>query len=162
MQSTTSLASSSWEAFRLTSKSSTELLAVLGPQGVDDLVHKMLAACWRDIPGESRTLAAVIKAATDVVARNMKVWAAIKKPSPAAFFQDLFPSDADGYLRQAMVLCWMMLPRSGRKLPHVGTIVTDMVQRNLAAWIADNKTFTHGLKPQKKIKKKPNAPKKRR
>src|SRR5438270_12842306 len=108
MQTTTSLASSSWEAFRLTSKSPSELLHTLGPHGIDELLRQMLAACWRDAPAENRTYKSVQAFARQVFDRNVKVWTAIKKPSPAAFFENLLPTQADGYLRQALVLCWMM------------------------------------------------------
>ena len=42
----------SWEAFRLTSKSPSELLHTLGPHGVDDLMRQALNAAWRDYPTE--------------------------------------------------------------------------------------------------------------
>ena len=54
------------------------------------------------------------------------------------------------FLRQAMVTCWMMMPRTGgRKLSDVTRIVTGIFERNLAAWEQDNATFT-GKKPGKK------------
>ena len=40
----------SWEAFRLTSKSPSELMTVMGPNGVDALVREMLMECWKSLP----------------------------------------------------------------------------------------------------------------
>jgi len=37
----------SWEAFRLTSKSPSELLHTLGPHGVDHLIRQALDALYR-------------------------------------------------------------------------------------------------------------------
>ena len=150
MQSTTSLASSSWEAFRLTSKSPTELLHTLGPHGVDELVRQMLAACWRDFESEGRTLKTVQAFARQVFDRNMRVWSAIKKPSPAAFFDKLPPYPADGFMRQALVLCWMMLPRGKRGMPDVAKVVAHVFERNMNAWDEDYAIFTKGLKAAKK------------
>jgi hypothetical protein len=144
----------SWEAHRWTAKTPSELFQTLGPHGVDHLVRQMLDACWREHPLETRTLVAVRKAAQDVFDRNMAVWSRIKKPSPAAFFEDLMPHAADGFLRQAMVLCWMMLPRAGgRDVKDVRRIVGDIYHRNLAAWSEDEATFTG--KKVKKSKAKP-------
>ena len=102
-----------WEAFRLTSKSPSEVLHVLGPHGVDDLVRKAMDACWREYPEEKRSYDAVKQRVQEVFARNMKHWSGIRKPTPAAFFENLLPYTADGYVRQAMVLTWMMMPRAG-------------------------------------------------
>src|SRR5690242_4227692 len=100
----------SWEALRLTSKAPSEVYKVLGPHGVDELLHQARNQCWRDYPEENRSVRAVRKIVEDVFERNMKVWNAIKKPSPAAFFENLLPNEADRYVRQALVTCWMMLP----------------------------------------------------
>lgn len=133
----------SWEAYRWTAKTPSELYQTLGPQGVDHLVRQMLDACWREHPAETRTLASVRKAAQEVFDRNMAVWARIKKPSPAAFFEDLLPHAADGFLRQAMVLCWMMMPRAGgREVSDVRRIISAIYQRNLESWAQDEATFT--------------------
>ena len=173
MQTTTSLASSSWEAFRLTSKSPSELLHTLGPHGVDELIRQMLAACWRDAPADGRTYKTVQALARQVFDRNVRVWTAIKKPSPAAFFENLLPTQADGYLRQALVLCWMMLPRGKRDLPDVAKVVTHLFERSLAAWDEDYAILTKGAKaisrpprtaaakPTKATKSKPKAARKR-
>ena len=150
MQSTTSLATSSWEAFRLTSRSPSELMQTLGPHGVDELIRQMLAACWRDSPAEGRSLKSVQAIAREVFGRNMKVWAAIKKPSPAAFFENLLPHPADGYMRQALVLCWMMLPRGKRGLGDVAKVVAHLFERNISAWDEDHEIFTKGFKAPKK------------
>src|SRR5438552_986674 len=83
--------SMSWEAFRLTSKSPSELLHTLGPHGVDDLMRQALNAVWRDYPPENRSYDAVRAATAEVFNRNMRVWSAIKKPTPDAFFTDLQP-----------------------------------------------------------------------
>jgi hypothetical protein len=73
----------------------------------------------------------------------MKAWAGIKKPTPEAFFQNLLPYAADGFMRQAMVLCWMMMPRSGgRDVKDVRKFITAIYQRNLDAWAADNRLFS--------------------
>ena len=150
MQSTTSLASSSWEAFRLTSKSPSELLHTLGPHGVDELIRQMLAACWRDFESEGRTLRTVKAFAQQVFDRNMRVWSAIKKPSPAAFFDKLPPYPADGFMRQALVLCWMMMPRGSRALGDVAKVVGHLFQRNINGWDEDYDIFTKGFKGRKK------------
>jgi hypothetical protein len=143
----------SWEAYRWTAKSPSELYQILGPQGVDNLVRQMLDACWRESPEEGRTLASVKKIAQDVFDRNIAVWAKIKKPSPAAFFENLLPHAADGFLRQAMVLCWMMMPRTGgRNVSDVRKIVGQIYQRNIDAWEADQATFTGTKGPGAKRK----------
>src|SRR5437763_16849178 len=123
MQSTTSLASSSWEAFRLTSRTPSELLHTLGPHGVDDLIRQMLAATWRDAPAEGRTYKTVQASAREVFQRNLKVWTGIEKPSPAAFFESLLPYPEDGLCRTALVLCRSMMPRGHNSLGDVGKVV---------------------------------------
>jgi len=144
----------SWEAFRWTAKSPSELYHVLGPHGVDDLVRQMIAAVWRDLPAEGRTFDGAVNAANQVFDRNIAVWRRIKKPGPEEFFADLQPHPADGFLRQAMVLTWMMMPRTGgREVKDALRIVSDIFERNLAAWHEDNTTFTSG-----KQKKKPRKP----
>ena len=168
----------SWEAYRWTAKSPSELFHVLGPHGVDHLVRQALDACWRELPDDKRTLADVVAAAREVFGRNVRVWNRIKKPEPAAFFEDLQPKPADQFLRQAMVTCWMMMPRTGgRKLSDVTRIVTGIFERNLAAWDEDNALLTGKTKkrsaatktpkkaapakPTKSTKKKPAKHKKR-
>nr|AIA17043.1 Unknown Function [uncultured bacterium] len=132
-----------WEAFRLTSKSPGELMLTLGPHGVDHLIRQALDTLWREYPEESRNLANVKRRADEVWNRNMRVWQKIKKPAPAAFFADLLPYNADGFVRQGLVLCWMMLPRTGgRKFADVHKIVREIWERNLSAWEADHRTFT--------------------
>ena len=134
-----------WEAFRLTSKSPSELLGTLGPHGVEHLIRQALDAVWREYPEEARSYPAVRKRVEEVWARNMKVWGGIKKPSPAAFFEDLLPCAADGFVRQAMVLTWMMLPRSGgRDIKETRKIVTRIFERNMEAWEEDHRVFTDG------------------
>src|SRR3954466_11602233 len=103
----------SWEAFRLTSRSPAELLTTLGPHGVDHLIRTALDTLWREHPVETRSIETMTADARDAFGRNVKVWSAIRKPTPAAFFDDLAPKAADGHIRQAFVLCWMMLPRAG-------------------------------------------------
>lgn len=149
----------SWEAYRWTAKTPSELYQTLGPHGVDHLVRQMLDACWRESPAEGRTLAGVRAIARQVFDRNMAVWARIKKPTPTAFFEDLLPQAADQFLRQAMVVCWMMMPRAGgRDVKDVRRIVGEIFQRNIAAWEQDEATFT-GKKPRavRKAKAKPAA-----
>jgi len=132
-----------WEAFRLTSKSPGEVLLILGPHGVDDLVRKAMDATWREFPEDRRTFDAVKKRVQEVFARNMRHWSSIKKPAPAAFFENLLPYTADGYVRQAMVLTWMMMPRAGgRDFKDTRKIIARVFERNLAAWDEDNKTFS--------------------
>ena len=133
----------SWEAYRWTAKTPSELYRTLGPHGVDHLMRQMLDTCWRELPEETRTLDAARESAQRVFDRNLAVWSKIKKPSPQAFFQDLLPHAADGFMRQAMVLCWMMMPRAGgREVAEVRRIVGEIYQRNLAAWDEDDATFT--------------------
>ncbi len=139
----------SWEAYRWTAKSPSELYHVLGPHGVDHLVRQALDTCWRELPDDGRTLDNAVVAAREVFARNVKVWSRIKKPEPAAFFDNLLPRPADQFVRQAMVTCWMMMPRTGgRKVGDVTKIVAEIFERNLAAWEADNATLT-GKKAKK-------------
>ena len=154
----------SWEAFRLTSKSPSELYGVMSPSGVDHLVREMLMACWRRLPEDQRTLDAWRGEIERVWQRNMRVWTAIKKPAPEAFFRDLAPFDADGHLRQALVLAWMMLPRAGgREFGDVKKIVTKIFERNVDAWNADNRTFSATSPARKRTAgtKKKATPKKR-
>ena len=152
-----------WEAFRLTSKSPTELLHTLGPHGVDHLVRQALDALWREYPEETRTYANVRKRAGEVFSRNMRIWGSIKKPSPAAFFENLLPYTADGLVRQAMVLTWMMMPRSGgRDFKKTRKIIERIIERNMDAWEEDQRAFSEPArkasvkkaKPKKKGKKK--------
>ena len=144
----------SWEAYRWTAKTPSELLHTLGPHGVDHLVRQYLDAVWRGLPDDRRSLDAARRAAQEVFDRNMKVWAAIKKPSPAAFFENLLPRPTDQFLRQAMLVCWMMMPRAGgRDLGGVRKIITRVYQRNLDAWAEDNDTFTAGGRKKTKSKK---------
>ena len=112
-------------------------------------MRQALDACWRELPEDRRTLADVTEAAREVFQRNLRVWGRIKKPDPAAFFDDLLPRPADQFLRQAMVTCWMMMPRtSGRKVGDVTKIITRIFERNLDAWEEDNATLT-GKKARK-------------
>ena len=149
----------SWEAYRWTAKSPSELYEILGPQGVDKLVRQMLDTCWRESPIEGRSLDSVKKIAQQIFDRNMAVWARIKKPSPEAFFENLLPNPADGFLRQAMVLAWMMMPRAGgRDVGTVRKIVGEIYQRNLANWQEDEATFT-GKKHRKRVLAKVKAAK---
>jgi hypothetical protein len=141
----------SWEAFRLTSRSPSELYAVMSPSGVDHLVREMLMDCWRRLPEDQKSLDAWRREVDRVWTRNLKIWSAIKKPSPEAFFQDLAPYEADGHLRQALVLCWMMLPRvGGRQFADVRKIVSQIYDRNVQAWESDNRTFTGKSRSKKK------------
>ena len=146
----------SWEAYRWTAKAPSELFHVLGPHGVDHLVRQALDACWRELPDDRRTLADVTAAAREVFDRNLRVWRRVKKPEPAAFFEDLLPKPADQFLRQAMVTTWMMMPRTGgRQLGDVARIITAIFERNMSAWAEDNATFTG--KPKRRGVAKPAA-----
>ena len=159
----------SGEAYRWTAKTPSELFHTLGPHGVDHLVRQMLDSIWRRLPDESRSVAAAKRAAQEVYDRNMAVWAKIKQPSPTAFFQDLLPTETDGYMRQAMVTCWMMMPRAGgRNVADVRRIVGEIYQRNIDAWDSDEATFTGKKRktptpakkkaPSKSVKSKPAKP----
>ncbi|HEY1687000.1 MAG TPA: hypothetical protein VGG19_19720 [Tepidisphaeraceae bacterium] len=146
-----------WEAFRLTSKSPGELLDTLGPHGVDHLIRQALDALWREYPGEKRSYANVRKRAEEVYARNMKVWGAIKKPTPGAFFENLLPYTADGLIRQALVMTWMMMPREGgRDFAKTRKIFGRIFERNMEGWEEDNRTFS----PKAKVVKKKTVAKK--
>jgi len=151
----------SWEANRWTAKTPSELYHTLGPHGVDELIRNGLADVWRALPEEGRTIEAAIGAAREVADYNTGVWRKIRQPSPAAFFEGLRPTNADGHFRQAMVLCWMMMPRSGgRKVSDALKIISQIFERNLAAWREDNATFTGTrAKPTRKGSAK-KAPKK--
>jgi hypothetical protein len=148
----------SWEAFRLTSKSPSELMNVMGPNGVDALVRETLMECWKSLPAEGRTMQAWRQRAGEVFARNMRTWNAIKKPSPAAFFENLLTFPSDQFFRQAMVMCHMMLPRGLRAMKDVAKEITKIYQRNVASWEDDYRTFTKGVLGRKP---KPKAPKKK-
>lgn len=150
----------SWEAYRWTAKTPSELYHTLGPHGVDELVRNALADVWRELPGVTRTVDQAIAAAREVANRNISVWRKIKQPSPSAFFEDLRPTSADGHFRQSMVLCWMMMPRTGgRKVSDALKIVAQVFERNLAAWQEDDETFT-GVKAKPRRKKTAAKPKK--
>jgi hypothetical protein len=145
-----------WEAFRLTSKSPSEVLHVLGPHGVDDLVRKAMDATWREYPEERRSYDAVKRRVREVFERNLRHWSSIKKPTPTAFFDNLLPYTADGYVRQAMVLTWMMMPRAGgRDFKDTRKIIARVFERNLEAWDEDNRAFsgTPAKKPAAKKSK---------
>jgi hypothetical protein len=157
----------SWEAFRLTSKSPSELYDVLGPEGPDNLIRQFLTACWNALPAGERSFNAWRKLVSEVYLRNMSVWSKIKRPSPAAFFENLRPDPADGHLRQAFVLTWMMLPRAGgRDVKDARRVIESLYERSVANWDADNTTFTKGARKSgaKKTptKKKPPAKKAKR
>jgi hypothetical protein len=83
----------------------------------------------------------------------------------AAFFEKMAPFASDGHLRQAMVMCWMMMPRAGgRNFGDVKKIVAKIFQRNLAAWEEDNRTFsgpTAKTKPKRAAKSSRRATKKK-
>jgi hypothetical protein len=135
----------SWEAFRLTSKSPSELMNVMGPNGVDAMVREMLMECWKSLPPEARTMELWRKRAAEVFARNMRHWNSIRKPTPSAFFENLLPFPSDGHFRQALVLCHMMLPRGKRALKDVAKEMTKIYERNVASWEDDYRTFTKGV-----------------
>lgn len=144
----------SWEAQRLTSKSPAEVYRILGPHGCDDLFRQAWAACWREHAEETRTFEAVRQRFFECYTRNINIWKRIKKPTPEAFFEDFRPYDnAEAFIRQAMVLAWMMMPRTGgRDFADTVGIIQHIYQRNLSAWEADNLTFTHGPGKQPRAK----------
>ncbi len=154
----------SWEAFRLTSKSPAELYTVIGPNGVDGLVRQALQECWGSLPEDRRTFDTWKKRAEETFARNRRVWSKIKKPTPAAFFENLAPFASDQHLRQAMVMCWMMMPRAGgRDFKDVVKLMDSIYERNMEAWQQDNRSFTTGPKKRaatKTAKTPKKAPKK--
>jgi len=161
----------SWEAFRLTSKSPAELYTVMGPNGVDALIRQALQECWSSLPEDARTFDRWKKRAEETFARNRRIWSAIKKPQPAAFFDNMAPFPSDGHLRQAMVMCWMMMPRAGgRDFKDVVKLMDSIYQRNMEAWAQDNRSFTTGPKktsakrvaPKSSKKKTPKKTKKAR
>jgi len=139
----------SWEALRLTSRTPSEVYHVTGPCGVDSLVHKAFQHCWDALPADQRSFKAWQALAREVYGRNMAVWARIKKPAPANFFEDLRPEPADGFMRQAMVLGWMMLPVGKRVFANVKDLIQRIVERNFAAWEEDNETFTLGRRKRR-------------
>src|SRR4051794_31110783 len=135
----------SWEAFRLTSKSPSELMTVMGPNGVDALLREMLMECWKSLPEDGRDMPAWRRRVGEVVDRNLRVWDGIKKPTPAAFFENLLPYPADGHLRQALVLAHMMLPRGKRDLKDVRKFVSGLLERDIASWESDYAALTKGV-----------------
>src|SRR5687767_3900096 len=60
----------SWEAFRLTSKSPSELYDVLGPEGVDNLLRQFLTACWNALPMGERSMEGWRRLVQNVFDRN--------------------------------------------------------------------------------------------
>jgi hypothetical protein len=109
----------------------------------DGLVRQALQECWSSLPEDMRTYEAWRDRAEKTFIRNRKVWSAIKKPTPAAFFDNLAPYPSDGHFRQAMVLGWMMMPRAGgRDFKDVIKAMDAIFRRNMDAWAADNRTFT--------------------
>jgi hypothetical protein len=140
----------SWEALRLTSRTPAEVYRVLGPHGVEELIRDARNACWRELPEETRTIEQARRKLAEVFHRNIAVWTSIKKPSPEAFFQNLLPHAADGLIRQALVLCWMMMPRGKRSLGAVRDVVSAIYDRTLEAWEEDHIIFTKGPGTRKK------------
>lgn len=137
----------SWEAQRWTAKTPSELYHTLGPHGVDDLIRQAIAAIWRDLPGEDRSFADAQARAREALDRNLSVWKKIKQVTPEAFFADMQPHAADQFIRQAMVMTWMMMPRvGGREVKDALKIVSEIFERNMEAWAEDNRTFTKGAK----------------
>lgn len=133
-------------------------MAVMSPAGVDHLVREALMACWRSLPEDSRNLPAWRERVAKLWTRNMKVWTAIRKPSPAAFFADLATFESDGHFRQALVMTWMMLPRSGgRKFSDTVGIIRRIFDRNVEAWESDYRTFTGAKKPARALAKSAKA-----
>ena len=123
---------------------------------MEELLRDARNAVWREYPPEGRTFEAVREKLLEVYGRNLKVWGAIRKPTPEAFFADLLPLAADGHIRQALVLTWMMMPRSGgRDFRQVSKIVGAIFERMLENWAADNETFTET--PRKRPAKKAKA-----
>lgn len=151
---------SPWEAFRLTSKSPSELYDVLGPSGVDGMIRHVLVDCWNALPADERTLSAWRKRVDAIWQRNFAVWNRIKKASPAAFFEDMRPDAADGHLRQALVLTWMMLPRGKRDMKDVRAVITHIFERQVATWEADEQILKKGLKRSKAKSAAPSKKKK--
>ena len=142
---------------RLTSRTPSEVYHTLGAHGVEELLRDARNAVWREYPAEGRTFEAVREKLLEIYDRNVKVWGKIKKPTPEAFFADLLPLAADGHIRQALVLTWMMMPRSGgRDFRQVSKIVGAIFERMLENWAADNETFTET--PRKRPAKKSKAP----
>jgi hypothetical protein len=140
---------SPWEAFRMTSKSPSEVYDVLGPAGVDGLIRHVLVDCWNALPAGARDLRSWKKRVDEVWMRNFAVWSHIKKPSPAAFFEDLRPDAADGHLRQALIMTWMMLPRGKRDMKDVRAVVTRIYERQRATWEEDEQLLKHGATRKK-------------
>lgn len=133
----------SWEALRLTSRSPSEVYGTLGPHGVEEMLHDARGAVWREYPAETRSYDAVKRRLIEVLERNLKAWNAMKKPTPEAFFANLLPFAADGHVRQALVLTWMMMPRTGgRDVKDAGKIVRGIFERMLTGWDQDEATFT--------------------
>jgi len=147
----------SWEAQRLTSKTPAEVYRVLGPHGCDDLFRQAIATAWRETPEEGRTFRAVKQRFFECFTRNFNIWRSIKKPTPEAFFDDFRPHDnVEAFLRQAMVLSWMMMPRTGgRDFKSTFAILKRLYDRNVEAWEEDQATFAG----EKKKKPKSAAPK---
>lgn len=144
------MTSVSFEALRLTSHAPSEIYRIMGPNAVDGLIRQSLTTCWNSLAAETRSLEMWEKFVRDVYGRNMHAWEKIKQPSPANFFVDLRPEAADGYMRQGMILCFMMLPRGKRSLAAVRQAVSGIFERNLAAWNDDHHTFTKGAAAKKK------------
>lgn len=127
----------------------------MGPAGVDGMVRDALMACWRSLPDETRAMETWRERVNKLWTRNMRVWTAIKKPSPEEFFNELAPYESDGHFRQALVMTWMMLPRSGgRDFKSTFKVIREIFDRNAAAWEADFVTFAGAPRKVKKAAKK--------
>lgn len=126
----------------------------MGPAGVDGMVRDALMSCWRSLPEETRSMESWRERVNKLWTRNMRVWTAIKKPTPDAFFNELAPYESDGHFRQALVMTWMMLPRSGgRDFKSTFKVIRDIFDRNVSAWESDFVTFTGSPKKSNKAAK---------
>lgn len=141
----------SWEALRLSSKTPAEVYETLGPHALEELLRDARNAVWRELPEAERTFTNARKHLMAAFDRNIAVWKKIKKPAPEAFFANLLPNAADGHIRQALVLTWMMMPRAGgRDFKDVAKIVSAVFERMIENWDQDNVTFTKGPRKRKK------------
>jgi hypothetical protein len=80
----------------------------------------------------------------------MRVWTAIRRPTPEAFFADLAPFDSDGFFRQALVMTWMMMPRTGgRDFEDTFAVIRKVFERVVEGWEADFRTFSGASRPSR-------------
>ena len=143
----------SWEAFRWTAKSPSELYHVLGPHGVDDLIRQTSPPSGASCPPRARTFDGGRTGRPEVSTATSRSGGGSSSPprrrssTTSAPPRRRLPPPGDGPQLDDDA------PRRRPGLQDALRIVSQIFERNLANWHDDNATFT-GEKP-KAGKKKP-------